>query len=940
MTVLKTKLHIPKTGTRLVNRSQLLHRLGDSQAIRLTLISAPAGFGKTTLVASWLATQHCAWVSLDEDDNDYVRFWTYTTVALQTLDPEIGKTFLAALESPLPHRQEDALTLLLNDLDSPGERFVLVLDDLHTIVSREICESLSFFIEHLTPSIHIVIATRKDPALPLARLRTRGEMIEIRARDLRFSKDEAVDFLNNKNDLGLDSKQIGILTDKTEGWIAGLKLATLSLRIEQDKGAFLTRFAGTDRHVMDYLVEEVLDRQPVGIREFLTCTSLLDRLSGPLCDFLVGEDNSSGVTEIVRIGNQDLPVAGNGKAVLEYLESINLFAEALNHERRWFRYHRLFADMLLFKLKDAHPERLATLHRRACQWFEENGYLREALKHARALDDTELIVDLMEKHVFDLIYRSETRLALTYLGLLPDSVIRSNPKLAVSHAWALALAEPTGPREPVEIWLQATEEAVAEAEPTLRDQMLGHVESIRAFLIQSPGKEGREAAQLIALSERANSLLPKEDKAIRCMNELNIGYARLEMAELAEAKRAYRLAYEHGLQGGNHYVAVFALHNQAIIAIARADLEAALQLCREGIDYFSGLFAQADSDFPGLGCLYLMSAEILFERNNINQAEDALSRGIELIQWTGEYESQILGYTVLTKLRLAQNDETGARDAIRGLERIWPEGDWYRQALSLEIDLWKNLRGDLDGESMLSHAQALHSELGHVEREIGIHPLGQARYRAYLNCIQAEAVKALEDGPERFEKLKRRSHLKEIQERIQRCRELGLEQRALQLSLQLSLLYLAAGQTEKALGTFVPLLGQAERQGYLRSIIVQGRCVAPLLEESVKAGHSIKYAGVLRELLRTESVQIPSTPIQAQTGSTKAGAGELIEPLSEREVEVLSLLAEGLSNRKIGGRLFISPYTVRAHLFNIYGKLDVHNRTEAATRARKLGILL
>jgi LuxR family maltose regulon positive regulatory protein len=561
------------------------------------------------------------------------------------------------------------------------------------------------------------------------------------------------------------------------------------------------------------------------------------------------------------------------------------------------------------------------------------------MKHARALDDTELIADLLEKHVFDLLYGSETRLALTYLGLLPDPVIRGNPVLSIAHAWALALVDPTGPRGPVEIWLQATEASVAEVEPTFRDHMLGQVESVRAFLIQSPGNEGRQAAQLIELSERANDLLPKEDRAIRCVNELNIGYARLEMAELEEAKRAYRLAYEHGLQGGNHYAAVFAVHNQAMIAIVRADLEAAFQLCREGIDHFGRLFAQSETSFPALGCLYLMSGVILLERNLVNQAEDALSRGNELIQWTGDKESQILGYTALTRLRLAQNDEIGARDAIRALERIWPKGDWYRKALGLEIDLWKYLCGDLDGESLLSHAQALHRDLGEVEIGIGVHPLGEARYSAYLSCIQAETVKAMEDGPELFEKRTRRSRLEEIQERILRCRELGLEQRVLQLSLQLSLLYLAAGEREKALGVFVPLLEQAERQGYLRSMVVQGRCVTPLLEGSVKAGRSTKYAGILRDLLRADSVQIPATPIQSQAGVTQVGAGESIEPLSQREVEVLALLAEGLTNKEIGDRLFISPYTVRAHTFTIYGKLDVHNRTEAAARARKLGIL-
>src|SRR6266498_951378 len=378
--LLETKLHVPRWRRGLVARPRLSERLSRGAESALTVVSAPAGFGKTTLLAQWLATApgdgpSAAWLSLDQRDNDPAVFWTYLVAALQTAAHGVGAGALSLLQSPRPPI-EAVLATLLNDLGAVSNDVVLVLDDYHVIDARDVQDGMAFLLEHLPPQIHLVIASRTDPALPLARLRGRGELVEIRAADLRFTPDEAAAYLNGVMGLVLTARDVAALEGRTEGWIAALQLAALSMQGREDTAAFIAGFAGDGRYIVDYLAEEVLQRQPEHVQHFLLQTSILDRLSGPLCDAVTGQDG--------------------GRAKLAALERGNLFLVPLDDRRRWYRYHQLFADVLQAHLRDEQPGELPDLHRRASAWYEQNGEPSETIRHALAAGDFERAADLVE----------------------------------------------------------------------------------------------------------------------------------------------------------------------------------------------------------------------------------------------------------------------------------------------------------------------------------------------------------------------------------------------------------------------------------------------------------------------------------------------------------------------------------------------------------------
>ncbi|MDQ3317343.1 MAG: AAA family ATPase, partial [Actinomycetota bacterium] len=408
MPILATKLYVPPPRPKGVLRPRLIERLNEGLDRRLTLLSAPAGFGKTTLVGEWLSScpQPSAWLSLDEGDNDPTRFLAYLVAALQTVAADIGEGVLGALQSPQPPPTESILTALLNEIATAPDDFVLVLDDYHVIDAKPVDDALAFLIEHLPPRVHLVIATREDPNLPLARLRGRGQLGELRAADLRFNPSEAAEFLEGVMGLSLSAEDIAALEDRTEGWIAGLQLAALSMRGREDVAGFIRAFAGDNRYVVDYLVEEVLQRQPERVRSFLLQTSILERLSGPLCDAVTGQEGSN--------------------ALLEALERGNLFVVPLDDRRHWFRYHHLFADVLRARLMEEQPDRLTTLHRRASEWYERNGSPTDAIRHALAAEDFERAAGLVELAALEMLGSSQETL-YRWLMALPDEVVRARP---------------------------------------------------------------------------------------------------------------------------------------------------------------------------------------------------------------------------------------------------------------------------------------------------------------------------------------------------------------------------------------------------------------------------------------------------------------------------------------------------------------------------------
>jgi LuxR family maltose regulon positive regulatory protein len=521
--LLTTKLYIPRIRRNLVPRPRLIEQLNDGLQRKLTLIAAPAGYGKTTLVGEWVQAMGSAapatgiaWLSLDEGDNDPTRFLSYSVAALRTIDPNIAKGALSALRSAQPPPAEAVLTSLINDIAANPTRIIPVLDDYYLIGSSPVDEALTFLVDHLPPQIHLVIATRDDPPLPLARLRTRGQMTELRAVDPRFTLSEAAQFLNQVMGLNLSTEDVAALEARTEGWIAGLQLATISMRGHKDATSFVKSFTGSHRFVLDYLIEEVLEQQPQDVQTFLLQTAVLDRLTGSLCDALTGQDD--------------------GQATLESLEQANLFIVPLDNERRWYRYHQLFADLLRRRLRQSttsstgnEQRDVAELHIRASEWYESHGLEVQAFHHAAAANDVDRTTRLIEGGGMPLTFRGALTPVLIWLESLPTAVLDARPSLWVTYASAvLAAGQVTG----VEEKLQAAEAALQGAEPDEETRDIsGRIAATRATLAWGR----KEAETIIAQSRRALELLHPDNVPFRTSTIWKLGYAYRLQGDLAAA---------------------------------------------------------------------------------------------------------------------------------------------------------------------------------------------------------------------------------------------------------------------------------------------------------------------------------------------------------------------------------------------------------------------
>src|SRR6266568_2148640 len=542
--ILATKLYLPPLRPHVVSRPRLIERLNEGLHRNLTLISAPAGFGKTTLVSEWLAggSQPVAWLSLDEGENDPARFLTYLIAALQTIAAKIGEGVLGGLQSPQPPPPEAILTTLLNDLTTIKDHFVLVLDDYHVIDAKPIDQVLTFLLNHLPPHMHLVIATREDPQLPLARLRARDRLTELRAVDLRFTPSEAAEFLNQVMGLTLSAQDIAALERRTEGWIAGLQLAAISLQGHEDAAGFITSFTGSHHFVLDYLVEEVLGQQDARVQTFLLRTSILERLCGPLCDAVVLDPSTSG------------------QATLEYLERANLFIIPLDNERRWYRYHHLFADLLRQRLHQSFASSPADaqshvneLHIRASQWYEDHSLAIEAFHHAVAADDVERAERLIEGKGMPLQFRGAMISVLNWLASLPTTILDARPSLWVTYASALTMSGQ--PISSVEEKLQAAEAALQEAEPDDKTRdLVGHIAAIRAML----AVPANQVETIIAQSRRALEYLHPNNLPVRATAHWTLGYAYQLQGDRAAARGAYTDVISLSQASGNIMVTIAA----------------------------------------------------------------------------------------------------------------------------------------------------------------------------------------------------------------------------------------------------------------------------------------------------------------------------------------------------------------------------------------------
>jgi LuxR family transcriptional regulator, maltose regulon positive regulatory protein len=901
--LVSTKLRSSQVRPKLIARPRLTEKLEREVGRELTLISAPAGFGKTTLLVEWLrgrrgGEEAVAWLSLDEGDNDPTRFLFYLVAALGTVQEGIGEGVLSALRSPEPPRMEPVLGALINELaDLPGEA-VVVLDDYHVIDSEAVHGILSFLLEHLPPNVHLVISSRIDPPLPLSRLRARNQVMELGASDLSFTSEEAAAFLNSLMGLNLSVDDVAALEERTEGWIAGLQLAALSMKNRKDVSGFIKAFSGSHRDVLDYLAEEVLRRQPERVQEFLLETSILDHLSGALCDALTG--------------------SSNGQEMLERLERDNLFVVALDDERRWYRYHHLFADFLRARLHTENPKRIKELHCRAAAWCEQSGLASEAVGHALAADDYKRAADLVEQVIGEMWFRGEVMTILGWLEALPDEAKRHRPRLLLEHATALMWV---GRLEDVESHVREAErivDAAAESsgeglppneENIHRRYLLGYAAATRAWHANLMGNPQGG----IEFARRALKLLP-DDPRPRTFAAFSLAAAYSFAGDFEAASSAFAKAAELGLAAGHDYLTLEAMGYHAELQMARGRLREAEGILRRALEFAA---ERGDVSLPATGEVQVAMGELLYEWDDLDSAEDRLMEGVRLAERTGQLGSLVDGYVSLSRLKQAQGDTDGALEAAREAERL-ARNSGVGQFI-VEAAAWKSRLHLAQGELAAATSELERVGVGDGDptfvREI--EQLARARLLV-ARGKQDEALRLLAD----------------LREAAQAAGRTGREIEILTLQ---ALTLQAMGKKERAVNTLTQALALGEPEGYVRTFVDEGPKMAALMSEVLEAQQrgqlyppnrvSVHYLRRLRTTLEQEASDLASP------------SAELPEPLSERELEVLTLIAAGKTNQEIAGELFVAKSTVKTHIKNIYLKLDVRNRTQAVSRARKLGLL-
>jgi len=667
--LLRTKFFAPPPRSGIVTRPRLILRLNVGLQRPLTLVSAPPGFGKTTLLSEWinqkaegkamkdeletqLRSPRVAWLSLDSGDNEPIRFWCYVMAALQTVETSLGHTVLVALQLPEPPPLEPLLTALINDITGLSTNLVLVLDDYHLIEAAPIHQGLNFLLDHLPPQLRLIITTRADPPLDLARRRTRTELAEIRTADLCFTDQEATEFLNAQMNLALSTEDIAALAERVEGWIAGLQIAALSLQTlsATEQRDFIAAFAGDDRYIIDYLMEEVLHRQPPPLQTFLRQTSILSRLCEPLCVAVTGRQNS--------------------QAILEHLERANLFLIPLDNRRYWYRYHQLFADLLRQSLSHTQTaSEIAQLHHRASKWYESEGYIAGAVTHALKSSDFEYAAELIERHVLALFYRSEIILVHNWLQALPPEVIHTHPLLCAVYANTTVLVSAYSPDSLVlaEQWLQAGENALA-ASSVETDVATSFMANSRAFMARFRGDDPQT---VIELSQQALARLPEDNLQFRSALILNLAVVYLIMGHKDAAYRAFGEARQIGQRSNDLYNALTAAYFQTRILRKQGRWPEINSICQQTLQEIVKPAEQAGNSLPAAGAIYIAWGDLLRHQNQLDEAAQALSTGLELLKLTSGLNSITRdGYQALAQVRQAQGDTVQAQELAARAEEL------------------------------------------------------------------------------------------------------------------------------------------------------------------------------------------------------------------------------------------------------------------------------
>ena len=896
--LLTTKLAIPQQRPHLVARPHLFMMLEAGLQKKLTLVSAPAGFGKTTVVANWLAqrageksTARVAWLALDENDNDPIRFFTYLLAALQKVDPTIGAAAPPLLQATPSPALEALLTLIINDLSAQTMPLLLVLDDYHGISAPAIHQALIFLLDNLPPCLHLLLTTRTDPPWPLARWRVRRALVEIRVRDLRFTEAEAATFLQQELGVALTASDIAALEQRTEGWIAGLQLAALSLADRGDISQFIQAFTGSHAYIVDYLVEEVLQRQPPEIEQFLLQTSILERLCGPLCDAMLGQSNS--------------------QALLAQIDRANLFLIPLDNERHWYRYHHLFAEVLQTRLQNQQPTQVAALHQRASDWYETQGWLTEAVEHARNSGDHTHVAALVEQLAEILLKRGESVTLQRWLQDLPFSAVQSRAQLSLVRATVFMM---THELDAAERALQDAERAAQASAPVDAD-ILSEVTAIRVNIALNRN----QLAQAIALAQAALTGLPSANTRLRGEVMMHMGLAYLWGSHYAEATQTLLAASQVSAAAGDHYTAVLAISNQSNVSFMQGQLHETAATLQRALDLVT---QQAVAELPITAVIHQPLAEIFYEWNELTKAADQATMAVERALRGGNPRILLLSYVILARILAAQGESANAQTALDRAEALVSEHElpprYANEVHTLRVKSWLQ-------ENNLAAAVAWVQASGLQATDEVSNKRGQYNLLARILVQQDQFGMGLDLFDRLLEAAEKAGNLLSTLE---------------SLACKSTALYLA-GNVNQAQDCLERALTLAAPHDFVRLFVDEDQVMQRLLLafKTQKRSQPLdnRIALYVDKLLaafpnRTEPVVAPPAPVRAPPPS-------LIEPLTERELEVLQLIAQGLSDREVAERLIVVIGTVKRHLNNLYGKLGVHSRTHALARARELNLL-
>lgn len=904
--LIKTKFFAPPARPNQVPRQALLEKCQETRqlGIQLTLISAPAGFGKTSLASDWVRTSGLpfTWLTLDEGDNDPPRFWRYVLAALEMIDGQIGKSIQPALNSVQPPDIRQVVTRIVNDIVNTEIEFILVIEDYHIVEQAEMHDSVNFLLDHLPPRMHLVLTTRSDPPLNLALRRGRGQIAEIRALDLRFDPAEAAQFLNQTMHLGLAIEDIEALNLRTEGWITGLQMAALSLQDEIDRHAFITAFSGNDRYIADYLIEEVLLHQPIEFQRFLLQTSILDRLCAPLCDAVTGRQDS--------------------QALLNTLARANLFILPLDNHREWFRYHNLFAELLRRRLIQSEEEQaVQKLRQRAVDWLVENGFLKLAVEYAVSFGEYELAVRLMIQ-TSGLYFQSNEFNTLLKLGdRMPNDLIQRNIALSCILAWA---ANATAQNRKVEQIIRAME---AQLGVTI-DDFIAQGDSLhlaaeaKAGLIELGVVRARmnvDTFDLASTFRLADHLLPcltverdREPYAFNLPSKLRgsmmfiQGLAQHLHGDTSLAGWTFQNAALDGKRTQNLHIEVLSMGHLGETQILQGHLHSAQQTFLQAL----AVPSESMQSTPFYGISQAGLGTLAYEWNDRPSAQEYFQNAVELGKLWHSWETLQPAFTGLAHLHASQGNWEAAYQALDQLLENTQENQSIIQASVDSQRALLNLRqGNLETASRWT--EAFKPDLPQDYR-LAWEAVELISARIWIAAAQIQKAAAL------------------LESIIQQAHAAGRGRRVHEALCLQAVLFVRTHQEPEAQRALIAALKMAEPEGYLRSYLDEAKSMQELLGLALKRDWLPAPLESYAHRLLSAFETYPFRPEQAS---------RLIEPLTERELEVLQHIAEGLTNPEIAHGLYLSPNTLKAHTQNIYTKLDVHNRVNAVSKARKLGLI-